>query len=81
MSGIGRCRPHEPRLYAERLRHNIAFEELVLFPQAEKSLDEEDWKAISSSFAPESDPLSPGEVDQRFERLRRAIAAQADCGC
>lgn len=69
------------RLYAERLRHNIAFEELVLIPQAAKSLDEEDWGAIEASYAPAPDPLFSSEVDQRFERLRRAIAAQANCGC
>lgn len=69
------------RLYAERLRHNIAFEELVLFPKADKYLDEDDWQAIAATHAPASDPLSAGVVDQRFERLRRAIARQADCGC
>ena len=68
------------RLYAERLRHNIAFEELVLFPQADRSLDAKDWEAIAASYAPASDPLFSGEVDQRFERLRQAIAAQADRG-
>lgn len=69
------------RLYAERLRHNIAFEELVLIPRADRFLDGADWAAITSTYAPASDPLFSGEVDQRFERLRRAIAAQADCGC
>ena len=30
-------------LYVERLRHNMAFEELVLFPSADRHLDGQDW--------------------------------------
>lgn len=69
------------RLYAERLRHNIAFEELVLFPQADKSLQEEDWKVLASTHTPTGDPLFSGTVDQRFAELQRVISAEAGCGC
>lgn len=70
------------RLYAERLRHNIAFEELVLFPAAAKSLDEADWQAIAAAAgAAPADPLFSGKVDQRFAQLRRVIVAESGCGC
>lgn len=69
------------RLYAERLRHNIAFEELVLFPRAEKWLDSDDWSAIAPSYAAPADPLFSSAVDKRFTELRRIISAEANCGC
>lgn len=69
------------RLYAERLRHNIAFEELVLFPAAARHLDDEDWQAIGSAHVHAADPLFSGEVERRFEGLRRVISQEADCGC
>ena len=70
------------RLYAERLRHNIAFEELVLFPAAARHLDEADWRAIAATgAAAPADPLFSGAVDQRFAQLHRVIAAEASCGC
>lgn len=69
------------RLYAERLRHNIAFEELVLFPAAARHLDDEDWRAIGLAQGPAADPLFSSEVEARFEGLRRVITAESDCGC
>lgn len=69
------------RLYAERLRHNIAFEELVLFPAAARHLDEEDWRAVGPAHAPAADPLFSGRAESRFEELRRVISKQAGCGC
>jgi hemerythrin-like domain-containing protein len=69
------------RLYAERLRHNIAFEELVLFPAAARSLQQEDWQEIERSHAPAPDPLFSAQVDQRFAELHRMISLEADCGC
>ena len=68
------------RMYAERLRHNIAFEELVLFPAA-AGLDAADWDAIAPANAPAADPLFSGQVDQRFAELHRMISLEAHCGC
>ena len=70
------------RLYAERLRHNIAFEELALFPVASRALQPEDWEAIAASTGPDSpDPLFDAQVQDRFVGLHRAIAQEANCGC
>jgi len=70
------------RLYAERLRHNMAFEELVLFPAASASLREDDWRAIESSARRDlPDPLFHSDVPARFADLHRAIAAKSGCGC
>lgn len=70
------------RLYAERLRHNMAVEELTLFPAALRQLDNEDWLEIEQSAAPtEPDPLFQGSVETRFAQLRQAIALEAGYGC
>jgi hemerythrin-like domain-containing protein len=69
------------RLYAERLRHNIAFEELVLFPRAASALDAADWRVIADGYAPQPDPLFSSDADQRFAELRSVIASEADCDC
>ena len=65
------------RLYAERLRHNIAFEELVLFPQAARSLSDAELQAIGDGFHGPADPLFSGTVDRRFAQLRAAISVEA----
>ncbi|WP_089161056.1 hemerythrin domain-containing protein [Caballeronia sordidicola] len=65
-------------LYAERLRHNMAIEELTLFPAARKSLDEEDWHAIKDiGLQGRADPLFDGEVDEQFSQLYRVITEEA----
>ena len=72
------------RLYAERLRHNMAFEELVLFPAASRSFTDDDWRAIESSAQrdPSDSLFHPKvQVQERFVDLRRAISAEAGCGC
>jgi hemerythrin-like domain-containing protein len=70
------------RLYAERLRHNMAFEELVLFPAASRSLNEDDWRAIEASEPRDTaDPLFHSNVEQRFIELHRAISTEAGCDC
>lgn len=70
------------RLYAERLRHNMAFEELTLFPAAIRQFDDADWRAIGDSAASlEQDPLFRTPVEARFAQLHRAIAWEAGCGC
>ena len=70
------------RLYAERLRHNMAFEELVLFPAASRSLNEDDWRAIEASESRDTaDPLFHSNVEQRFIELHRAISTEAGCDC
>lgn len=65
-------------LYAERLRHNMAFEELVLFPAAARRLDDLDWRSMAISTA----QAAPGslfalQVEQRFRQLREAIDVEA----
>jgi hemerythrin-like domain-containing protein len=67
------------QLYAERLRHNMAIEELTLFPAARKSLNEEDWHAIEDipGLHAQSDPLFDGEVGEQFAQLYRAIKDEA----
>jgi hemerythrin-like domain-containing protein len=70
------------RLYAERLRHNMAVEELALFPAAVRELGDEDWHMIEHMTpAGEPDPLFDTAVEARFAELRRAIALEADCPC
>jgi hypothetical protein len=70
------------RLYAERLRHNIAVEELMLFPAALRHLSEPDWFAIREPVLDASpDPLFAGRAERRFEELHRVISAEAGCGC
>jgi hemerythrin-like domain-containing protein len=70
------------RLYAERLRHNMAIEELTLFPIATRHLDDDDWSAISQAAPRQSaDPLFQTPVHERFMQLHRVIAAEAECGC
>lgn len=70
------------RLYAERLRHNMAVEELVLFPAALRHLSDEDWHAIEEVPGQmRSDPLFPTPAEARFVQLHRVIAAEAQCGC
>jgi hemerythrin-like domain-containing protein len=70
------------RLYAERLRHNMAFEELVLFPAASRSLDDDDWHLIEpSAQSRPPDPLFHSAVQERFAELHRAISAESGCDC
>lgn len=70
------------RLYAERLRHNMAIEELTLFPVATRHLDSGDWSSILQATPNRStDPLFQTPVHERFVQLHRVIAAEADCGC
>lgn len=70
------------RLYAERLRHNMALEELVLFPAAARWLDAQDWLAIEPAAQRDTpDPLFHSTVHARFAELHRAIALESDCGC
>lgn len=73
------------RLYAERLRHNMMFEELTLFPAAQRHLDAADWAAIGpAADAVASDPLfreDVEKVEKRFVQLHQAIIAQAGCDC
>ncbi|MBJ9696824.1 hemerythrin domain-containing protein [Burkholderia cenocepacia] len=70
------------RLYAERLRHNMAVEELTLFPVATRHLDSGDWSSILQASPDQpADPLFQTPVHERFVQLHRVIAAEADCGC
>lgn len=74
--------PLEIRLYAERLRHNMAVEELALFPLVVAALTGDDARAIDTHIldAPH-DPLFVDTATARFADLRRIIAAESDCGC
>ena len=70
------------RLYAERLRHNMAVEELILFPAALRHFNADDWQAIDViTSRVQHDPLLPTSAEYRFAQLRRVIAAEAACGC
>ncbi|HKT96107.1 MAG TPA: hypothetical protein VJS30_06190 [Paraburkholderia sp.] len=70
------------QLYAERLRHNMAVEELAMFPVAMRCLDSGDWSSIlQASPDRPADPLFQTPVHDRFLQLHRVIAAEADCGC
>jgi hemerythrin-like domain-containing protein len=70
------------RLYAERLRHNMAVEELVLFPATLRHFGEEDWRAIEEAPGQaQPDPLFPAPGQARFVQLHRVIADEAQCGC
>ena len=70
------------RLYAERLRHNMAVEELAVFPVADQRLGDADWHAIAAlSIREPEDPLFVSRTEKRFADLRRVIATEGDCGC
>ena len=71
------------RLYAERLRHNMAVEELALFPVAEEVLGDAEWNAIATALPRQmpADPLFVSQTEQRFADLRRVIATEAGCDC
>ena len=70
------------RLYVERLRHNMAVEELTLFPVAARDLDSSDWFSIlQASPHRAADPLFQTPIHERFVQLHRVIATEADCGC
>lgn len=70
------------RLYAERLRHNMAVEELTIFPTAICHLDSGDWSEIlQASPIRSADPLFQTPIHERFVQLHRVIATEADCGC
>lgn len=70
------------QLYAERLRHNMAVEELTLFPTAARHFDSSDWLSILQASPHRSaDPLFQTPIHERFVQLHRVIAAEADCGC
>lgn len=60
------------RLYAERLRHNMAVEELALFPAARLRLDEADWQAIADDFA--RGPAGQGVGARGIELLRHGLS-------
>lgn len=68
-------------LYVERLRYNMVFEELVLFPAAAKYFDDTDWHTIApdGDHTP-PDPLFHSKVEERFEQLRKAIALESGSG-
>lgn len=70
------------RLYAERLRHNMAVEELTMFPVAARHLDSGDWASILQASAQRpADPLFQMPVHERFVQLHHVIATEADCEC
>jgi len=70
------------RLYAERLRHNMAFEELTIFPIATRHLESDEWSAIlQASPIRSADPLFQTPVHERFVQLHHVIAAEAGCSC
>jgi len=70
------------RLYAERLRHNMAVEELVLFPAAQRTFTDADWQAIEAANLREApDPLFHTHVQAQFKELHHAIAMDAGCDC
>ncbi|MDT8843304.1 carboxymuconolactone decarboxylase family protein [Paraburkholderia fungorum] len=70
------------RHYAQRLRHNMAVEESVLFPVAVRHLDQDDFRALAlPDVHGQPDPLYQTPVDERFEQLHRVIAGEAGCGC
>ena len=61
--------PWNIRLYAERLRHNIAFEELVLFLLAAHAQRRLIRALIAAGYEARPDPLFSSPVDQRFAHL------------
>jgi hemerythrin-like domain-containing protein len=71
-------------LYAERLRRNMALEELTLFPAAARHLEDHDWREIELyklRREPDSGPLIDGHMHGHFAQLHRVIAVEADCRC
>ncbi|HJW55244.1 MAG TPA: hemerythrin domain-containing protein [Burkholderiaceae bacterium] len=73
--------PIEIRLYAERLRHNMAVEELALFPLALVALDNDDALAIGTYLSEASQNDFIDTAMARFSDLHWIIATEAGCGC
>jgi hemerythrin-like domain-containing protein len=57
--------------------NHIAKEEEDILPRAARHLTADDWQAVREAAPVASDPLFGPQPEQRFEELRRRIAAQA----
>lgn len=62
------------RLNAERLRHNMAVEELILFPAALPHFQADDWLAIMNCTEVCPKGLSPSHA---IERIRVALLRES----
>ncbi len=60
--------------YARFLEGHVREEERHVFPLAERTLTDDEWRQLDGAFGDHADPLLRGE-DQRFRRLRIHIEA------
>jgi hemerythrin-like domain-containing protein len=64
------------RTFIRQYRRHVDLEEAVFFPAAERMLDETSWSDLDHRMTARLDPLIGGESGERFEALRRTIAAK-----
>ncbi|MGZ5042176.1 MAG: hemerythrin domain-containing protein [Usitatibacter sp.] len=59
----------EVRRYVDFYREHMRVEETLVFPLAERELDDEDWRAIEGAFAAHEDPLASPTQEHDLEAL------------
>jgi len=64
--------------YVVYYRHHLATEEREILPRAAQVLTDEDWAMVAATVPAASDPLFGGDVEARFQELRRQIAREAE---
>ena len=65
------------RDYIEFLRSHMAIEDSEAFPRAEKTLSEEDWDDVASSFEARVDPIFGPITDKEFKALYEYIQRES----
>ena len=64
--------------YIDFYLEHMRLEEAVVLPEAERHLDEDDWRALDAAFASNSDPLNERiPRDPQFDRLFTRIVMRA----
>lgn len=64
--------------YVDFYLEHMRLEESVILPEAERSLTDEDWRALNAAFATNQDPLnSRVPRDPQFDRLFTRIVMRA----
>lgn len=79
---LPRAQVEQPaRKYVEYFRNHMRNEEIVLFPLAQRLLNDADWAIIDAQTPKRPDPLFGERVQERYRSLHGRIAAQVHCDC
>jgi hemerythrin-like domain-containing protein len=62
--------------FIERQREHLNAEEAEVFPLLDRTLDAQDWQAISAKLNETSDPLFGDQLKQQYEGLYRRITGE-----